>query len=305
MEPGWCACLRPGSGRETRLRPTAWRGWDRLGPERETEVSEEHEVGGGLAGAAGLAVTEEERCLVGVLLHDAKNVLGGLHLALPFLREHLRDEEDLRLMASLEKSLHDGKLMLDHASAVLSPTGTKARELCLAPLVKAAASWLRRTLRSGVLISTDLAEGLLPRGNPRRLYHLLVRLSTHLGEALPEGGSIKIEGADLPLGASNRPSDLEAERWVVLSVAHTAGGAPLESLAAALRKDFEAAPFGDAMNPSALFKAPHGGLVEVPASSSCDTTVRVYLPAFDPVTKPFQPERISAAVDALPRGTRE
>lgn len=138
---------------------------------------------------------------------------------------------------------------------------------------------LRRRLPAGVEIVTRLRDGL-PRLDADRtqLEHVLQQLVLNACDAMPEGGRIIVETAEI--------LDRGAGRSVVLSVADTGPGMSEQVRARAFEPFFTTKDIGagTGLGLAMVYGSvqQHGGRVEMDSAPGLGTTVRIHLPAAAP-----------------------
>jgi len=158
-------------------------------------------------------------------------------------------------------------------------------------LVESMIDMIRRTLGETISVETVLADDLWPAFADRHhLESALLNLVVNARDAMPKGGTLMIETANVELG-SGYPDEVAPGQYVVVSVSDTGVGIAPDVLG----KVFE--PFFTTKDPgkgSGLglsmvygFVKQSGGHVRIYSEVASGTTVRIYMPRsrFDGVMK--------------------
>ncbi len=166
------------------------------------------------------------------------------------------------------------------------------RKQVLAPVVvslNAIVGDLQSMLRHTVGEDIDLELRLAPdlgnvRADPSQLEQILVNLVVNARDAMPQGGQIVLETANVEIGAEGTPGHIEAApgTWVVLSASDTGCGIDEQTMARIFEPFFTTKPAGKG---SGLGLATvygivkqSGGHLAVESQVGQGATFRIYLP---------------------------
>jgi CheY-like chemotaxis protein len=145
-------------------------------------------------------------------------------------------------------------------------------------------------------------------GDPTQLHQVLLNLCVNARDAMPLGGSLKIEAENTVLDEHYAAMNLQAKpgRYVKISVADSGTGIPPELLDKIFEPFFTTKDLnkGTGLGLStvmAIVKS-HGGIVNVYSEPGRGTTFTVYLPAFSGETETGDDR---SAENSLPRGQGE
>ncbi len=146
---------------------------------------------------------------------------------------------------------------------------------------------LRRTLGEAVAIETVSSRGLwLTRIDANQLESALLNLAVNARDAMPRGGRLTIETANVALDKSYAAShaDLSAGQYVMIAVRDTGIGMSADVQARAFEPFFTTKPFGQGTGLGLSmvygFVKQSGGHVRIDSKLGQGTTVKLYLPRF-------------------------
>ena len=143
---------------------------------------------------------------------------------------------------------------------------------------------VRRSIGPGVALEIVAAPGLWSTlVDPPQLDNALLNLCINARDAMPEGGRLTIETANVVLsGRAAKTHDLPAGRYVTLRVADTGAGMPAEVLARAFDPFFTTKPLGTGTGLGLSmvygFVRQSGGQVRITSEPGAGTSVRIHLP---------------------------
>ncbi len=245
--------------------------------------------------------------LAGGVAHDFNNLLAVILNYASFVAEEVgsasrspererweavyRDIEQVQ-RAAQQAALLTSQLLVFGRREVVQP-----QVLSLNDTVRDVERLLRRTLGEEVRLVTELAEGSWPiLADPGQIEQVLVNLAINARDAMPEGGLLTIETANLVVDrcyAADRPG-LEPGRYVRLRVSDTGTGMDPAIRERAFEPFFTTKPKGRG---SGLGLATvHGvvtqarGHVEIYSRSGLGTTLKALLPASEePMSRSGRP----------------
>ncbi|MGE0241329.1 MAG: response regulator, partial [Parvibaculaceae bacterium] len=192
--------------------------------------------------------TEAIGQLTSGLAHDFNNVLSVLVGNLHWMRERLGDEPALREMVDdALDAARAGSEMTERLLAFGRLPASATRPTDLAEALPAFARVLGRTLGETIAIDLDVAPGTDPIEIDRsQLESSLLNLALNARDAMPEGGRLRFEAANLVVAPedSRVASGLRPGPCVRLSVIDTGQGMPAAILRRALEPFFTTKPPG-------------------------------------------------------------
>jgi signal transduction histidine kinase/CheY-like chemotaxis protein len=219
------------------------------------------------------------------IAHDFNNLLT---VVLGNLEQAQRHNQDAALERPLENAMHGARRAGVLTERLLSFSRRKPLEpkvLNVNGLVKNMSDLLQRTLGEGVEIRTSLDPDLWKvEVDPPELEAALVNLAVNARDAMPGGGRVLIETANVDLDAAYAAieGEIAAGPYVLISIADTGSGIPPE----VLKQVFE--PFfttksdgrGTGLGLSQVygFVKQSGGHVKLYSEIGLGTAVKIYLP---------------------------
>ena len=228
--------------------------------------------------------------LTGGLAHDFNNLLTVITGNLEMLGMRLGDRPEAgELIADAEEAADLGAQLTSRLLAFARRQPLAPKVIDANALVLDMSELLRRTLGERIRISTVLAHELRrTRVDPGQLQNALLNLAINSRDAMPEGGILTIETANLTLGeraASRRIRELEPGRYVTISVNDNGIGMPPEVARRAMEPFFSTkqAGGGTGLGLSMVygFAKQSGGNLDIDSTAGAGTTVRMCLPAVD------------------------
>jgi CheY-like chemotaxis protein len=152
-------------------------------------------------------------------------------------------------------------------------------------LVASMSELLRRTVGEAVAIETVLAGGLWPTLiDANRLENVLVNLVVNARDAMPDGGRVTIETANVHLddAYAARFGDISAGQYVLLCVSDTGNGIAPELLPRVFEPFFTTKQHGEGSGLGLAmvhgFVKQSGGHIRLYSEVGQGTTVKIYLP---------------------------
>ena len=246
--------------------------------------------------------------LAGGIAHDFNNLLqvvlgySELVLADEDLPDQFRDDLGKVLLAG-----RSGADLVQRLLTFSRKTETKPLDLDLNQRIRQTQKFLQRTIPKMIDIELILADDLADiHADPTQVDQVLMNLAVNARDAMPEGGKLVIETANVLLDEDYARSHVEAKpgRYVLLRVSDTGSGMDKETL----EHIFE--PFyttkgpgeGTGLGLAMVFGIvkQHHGFINCYSEVGHGTTFKIYLPAVISETQLDQP-----VVTAMPQGGTE
>jgi signal transduction histidine kinase len=254
--------------------------------------------------------------LTGGIAHDFNNMLTIIMGNLDTVQRRLAKSDDKsNLKQPIANALKGAKSAADMTQRLLAFSRQQAlqpKPLSLNALVADVSNMLTRTVGENTRLETVLAAGLWQTfADANQVENALVNLVVNARDAMPEGGKLSIETANVSLddNYAARFGDLKAGQYVMLSVTDEGSGIPPDKL----EKVFE--PFFTTKGPGkgtglglAMihgFAKQSGGHIRIYSEVGHGTTVKLYLPRLageQSVTA--SPEENSAIKIGMPRAKK-
>jgi PAS domain S-box-containing protein len=228
--------------------------------------------------------------LTGGVAHDFNNlltvILGNLESAQRNLRSSPADVQ--RLSRSLDTAMRGAERAASLTQRLLAFSRRQPLEpkpVDLGRLVSGMSELLRRTLGEQIAIETVLAGGLWRvHVDPTQLEVSLLNLAVNARDAMPDGGKLTIETANVYLDESYAAWQAEVVpgQYVVISITDTGSGMTREVLARAFEPFYTTKDVGHGtglgLSQVYGFVKQSGGNVKIYSEVGHGTTVKIYLP---------------------------
>jgi len=224
--------------------------------------------------------------LTGGIAHDFNNLLGVIIGNLDLLLDTLRSAPDQAQLGqeALEAALRGAELT-KRLLAFARQQPLETRMIDLNERLPGMAALLQRTLGEGIDVRTSLARGLwLARADPSQVEDALLNLAINARDAMPDGGELTIESANVVLDEDFAAKHLEVApgEYVMLSVTDTGAGMPAEVVARATEPFYTTKPpgKGTGLGLSMIygFAKQSRGHLSIYSEPGVGTTIRLYLP---------------------------
>jgi len=223
------------------------------------------------------------------IVHDFNNLLSTIIGNAELLERDLAGAGNPALERRVALVLHSAERGADLVRRLLA----FARKQQLAPsvvdlnaIVHGMGELMRSTVGNGVRLRVGLLEGLWPAlVDLVQMEHVILNLAINARDAMPQGGLLTIETANLPGGSRGPHEDLPPGDYVMLAITDTGTGMTDEVRRNAFEPFFttKAAGEGTGLGLSQVYGvvSQSGGGVEIDSAPGRGTTVRIYLPRAD------------------------
>jgi PAS domain S-box-containing protein len=232
--------------------------------------------------------------LAGGVAHDFNNlltaILGNAELTLMDLPEGHPAREGVReIVQAAERAASLTRQLLSFArKQLIEPV-----PLDLSAVVAGSIQMLRRLLGEDVEITAELDEGLdIIKADPGQVQQLLVNLTVNARDAMPDGGRLVIETANLLVGEEYRSvhPDVAPGRYVTLAVTDTGTGMSDEVLSHLFEPFFTTKRQGEGTGLGLAtchgIVEQNGGHIWVHSGLGLGTEVTILLPVAEGVDRP-------------------
>ena len=233
--------------------------------------------------------------LTGGLAHDFNNLLGVIIGAIEFVlrRAGAADEEkNGQMLETARQAAQQGAALVRRMLAFSRRQTVAPQTIDVSALVASMGELLKRTLGENIQFETNLASELwFTRADPNQLETALVNLCVNARDAMPMGGKLTII-------TRNDGSDAETVAYsqrVLLAVSDTGEGMSQETIRHAFEPFFTTKPEGKGtglgLSQVHGFVKRFGGTVTIESEIGHGTTVKLYLPRYDPSKDRVQSDR--------------
>jgi nitrogen-specific signal transduction histidine kinase len=226
--------------------------------------------------------------LTGGIAHDFNNLLQGISGSLDMAEKRLaegrlRDVEKFTAAARASSSRAitlTQRLLAFSRRQPLDPKPVQPNQL-----VTSMDDLLRRTMGEQIDVELRLGADLWPvLCDPHQLESAILNLAINARDAMPNGGSLIIETANMQLGAQAARPDLPAGPYVCLSVTDTGTGMAASVIEQAFEPFFTTKPLGQGtgLGLSMIygFIRQSQGDVQIESELGRGTTIKLCLPRF-------------------------
>jgi PAS domain S-box-containing protein len=228
--------------------------------------------------------------LTGGVAHDFNNLLTIIIGNLETLQRHVaKGAPDLARLTRVGGNALRGA---QRAAALTQRLLAFSRRQPLSPrpidankLIAQMSELLRRTLGEAIAVETVLAGGLWPtHADPNELESAILNLAINARDAMPEGGRLTIETANIYLDEryAARHAEVLPGQYVLVAITDTGTGMSRDVLAQAFEPFFTTKETGQGtglgLSQVYGFVKQSGGHVKIYSEPGQGTTVKVYLP---------------------------
>jgi PAS domain S-box-containing protein len=246
--------------------------------------------------------------LAGGIAHDLNNVLSPILLATRILNLKFPDEDSKNLLGTLRRSAERGA---DLVRQVLTyARGTDGERVLLQPkyIISEVVRMLQDTLPKSITLQPSLCPDLWAvSGDTTQLYQVLMNLCVNARDAMPQGGTIRVEGENVSLDEEFAKLHLDAKcgDYVAIRVADTGTGIPPEIRSKIFEPFFTTKVQGQGTGLGLAtvlgIVRSHDGFIDFETAVGQGTCFNVYLPALKNTVAP----EIEPEPQTLPHGQGE
>jgi signal transduction histidine kinase/CheY-like chemotaxis protein len=249
--------------------------------------------------------------LTGGIAHDFNNLLGVIIGSVEVLIDTVKDMPDQTDLANeILKSALNGSRLTRRLLAVGRNQPLRPQRVNLSLLLSGEIEMLRRTLGESIHVVAVSAPDLwFTSADPSQIGDALLNLALNARDAMPHGGTLRIEAANLHLDAQSAAeySELADGDYVVLTVTDTGTGMPQSVVQRAIEPFFTTKPpsIGSGLGLSMAygFAKQSGGHLDIKSAVGMGTKVSIYLPrANEPTERSIDPVTASATGAGEPNG---
>jgi PAS domain S-box-containing protein len=226
--------------------------------------------------------------LTGGVAHDFNNLLTAILLNSDVLADRMTDDRLRPLAEATRTAAERGADLTKRLLAFGRRQTLEPRPTDVNVLVSGMEQLMRRTLGEHIAIEIRTAKTLWPaKVDPGQLESAVVNLAVNARDAMPQGGRISIETANVELDGSFAAMNAEVKpgEYVMVSVSDTGTGMPPEVVARAFEPFFTTKDVGrgTGLGLSMVygFAKQSGGHARIYSEPGMGTVVRLYLPRSD------------------------
>lgn len=226
--------------------------------------------------------------LTGGLAHDFNNFLGVIIGAIDVVQRRggpVEAEKTVQLLDAAKQAALQGASLVRRLLAFARRQSLEPRPVDVDELVANVSGMLRGTLGRNIQLQTVSETGTWRTlVDPNQLETALLNLCLNAKDAMPDGGTLRIETRNMEIDQRMAGLELPSGQYVVLSVGDTGEGMAAETLARAFEPFYTTKPVGKGtglgLSQVHGFVKQSGGNVRLESVVGRGTTVNVYLPRY-------------------------
>jgi PAS domain S-box-containing protein len=270
-----------------------------------TDITEKRHVEANLLRAQRL---ESIGTLAGGIAHDLNNILAPIILSGDMLRPRFVGTPDEELIDTICASARRGADVVRQVLSFARGVESTRVPVNLRHLLPEIRKIVRETFRRDITCTTEAPYDLWTiHADPTQVHQVLLNLCINAADAMPRGGTLRIDAGNIELGA-NLPAGAPEARpglFVRVRVTDTGSGIP-ENIRHRIFDPFFTTKgvgkgTGLGLSTALAIVRGHGGFISVDTTVGHGTTFALYLPA-EAVAVPAQP---AVPAHDLPRGLGE
>jgi signal transduction histidine kinase/ActR/RegA family two-component response regulator len=236
--------------------------------------------------------------LTGGVAHDFNNLLTAILGALELARKRVNDPNLQRLLDGAMGAARRGAQLVKQMLAFSRRQDVAMRPVAVNAVLRGIDELLRRTLGPDIRLEYALQPDLWPaQADQTQLEVAALNLAINARDAMPDGGTLRLETANLPAGAP-RPGSIPAGDFVLITVADTGTGMSEDVRRRAFDPFFTTKGVGRGTGPGLSmvhgFAQQAGGSADIESVPGRGTSVRLYLPRGTEIAPQDSVDRVAA-----------
>ncbi|MBI1388359.1 MAG: PAS domain S-box protein [bacterium] len=223
--------------------------------------------------------------LAGGVAHDFNNLLMVMQGNTEFVLNRVKDSENIEDLESVLKAVERATALTHQLLAFSRRQIMQVETVDLNDLIESAGEMLKRMIGEDVeCLVTPMAPLWKVRVDPQQIEHVLFNLAVNARDAMPNGGHLTIETANVALDSEYAHAHPEAPSgdYVMLAVSDMGGGIPPEIVDKIFEPFFTTKPKGrgTGLGLSTVhgIVKQSGGHIFVYSEPGKGTTIKIYLP---------------------------
>ncbi len=273
-----------------------------------TDVTEHRELENRLRHAQKM---EAVGTLAGGIAHDFNNIIQAVMGFTSLLKDRISgDPEATAHAGAIEQASFRAAELTSQLLGFARKGKYEVKPTDLNGVAERVVAMIRPAFDRSIEIRTELSAGLFPvDGAQGQLEHSLLNLCINARDAMPEGGTLRIETRNEVHSGQEMygPVKVPAGLYVALSVSDTGTGIPADRLPRIFEPFFttKAPGKGTGLGLAMVYGIVknHGGWIDVRSGEGSGTTFRILLPASPEATAapppPLQPETLAGGSESI------
>jgi signal transduction histidine kinase len=229
--------------------------------------------------------------LTGGVAHDLNNILTVLTGGIEILAEGVTDRPALRDVAAMvDQAVSRASDLTNGLLSFARRQPLRPRSIDVNALMQETARLLHSTLSGQIDIDFESTPGLRSAlADPSQLSSALINLAINARDAMPDGGKLLLEAANVDLDQSYAAEhdEVTSGPYVMLVVTDTGVGIPAAIRDRVFEPFFTTKPVGEGTGLGLSmvygFVKQSGGHIEIYSKPGAGTTIRLYLPCAEPM----------------------
>lgn len=229
--------------------------------------------------------------LTGGVAHDFNNLLTPIVGALDLLqRKGLGGEREQRLIDGAVQSAERARVLVQRLLAFARRQPLQSVAVDVPGIVNGMADLVASTAGPQIRVVVDAPQDLpFARADPNQLEMALLNLAVNARDAMPDGGTLRIS-ASVADGSVPLPPELQAGRYIMISVADNGVGMDEDTLARAIEPFFSTKGVGKGTGLGLSMvhglASQLGGAIVISSQPGLGTNVELWLPQTDDRPEP-------------------
>jgi PAS domain S-box-containing protein len=242
------------------------------------------------------------------IAHDLNNVLAPIMMAVGLLKTSSFDENDQRVLNTIDISAHRGAEMVRQILAFAR--GTEGQQMPTPPalLLREVTNVITETFPKSIRCETHVAKNVWPiMGDPTQLHQVLINLCVNARDAMPQGGTLTLSAENVMVDEAHFKQHPEGRYGphVKLTVSDTGTGIPADIRDRIFDPFFTTKEVGKGTGLGlstvlTIVRSNHGFL-RLESEVGRGSTFTIYFPAHGEASMATQ----NSAPPMIPRGHRE
>ncbi|MGB8169624.1 MAG: PAS domain S-box protein, partial [Chthoniobacteraceae bacterium] len=224
--------------------------------------------------------------LAGGIAHDLNNVLSPIMMSLGLLRMRFSDPASRELLSTISASAEHGASMIRQVLSFARGVEGQRIELQLGHLIREVEKIANDTFLKNIEVRSSVPTDLWTViGDPTQLHQVLMNLCVNARDAMPAGGTLRLEAENLLVDKqfTSHETDARPGPYVLLKVEDTGTGMPPEVIARIFDPFFTTKEVGKGtglgLSTALGIVKSHGGFLRVKSEPGKGTRFNIYFPA--------------------------
>ncbi|GHA37871.1 hypothetical protein GCM10007989_37200 [Devosia pacifica] len=224
--------------------------------------------------------------LTGGIAHDFNNLLAGIVGAMDVLRRRIANQryDDVeRFLSAAQSSAHRAASLTQRLLAFSRRQSLDVQSVSANKSIMSMEDLLRRTLGENIKLELVMQpDGWFGYTDPNQLESAILNLAINARDAMPDGGVLRIETANVPAETANRDIEgAEPGDYILVRVSDTGEGMSEETISKAFDPFFTTKPIGQGTGLGLSmvygFVRQIGGQVRIRSVLDKGTNIELYL----------------------------